>query len=124
MMGKNTTTSTDEINQIGNLLFGNKFRGAFPRDYEPKLFDDESCILNLDTSEQEGSHWVAVMKFKNGEKLIYDSFGRNLHKWHIKGINTDMTDREQRDRETNCGMRCLAFLCVCYNHGHDIAKMI
>jgi hypothetical protein len=63
--------------------------------------------------------------------MFYDSFGRrnteiipNL-KFSGNGriIDTDR-DPEQKILETNCGSRCLSFLCIFDKYGANIAKMI
>ena len=51
------------------------FRGVFMRDTLPsKIHDKECAIVNLDSNEGDGTHWVAY--HKNGNSRIYfDSFG-------------------------------------------------
>ena len=127
----NKTTYLDQLDGIGHKLLGVKFAGVFPSDKIPKLNDlKKYAILNLDTSKEPGSHWVAIAK--NGDDTyIYDSFGR-CHTQIIKGlsysgngriINTDL-DAEQEVKETNCGARSVAFLCLFDVWGPDVAKLI
>jgi hypothetical protein len=125
------TTYLKELEGAGKKLLGIKFKGVFPSDKIPKLNDlSPFCILNLDTSKEPGSHWVALAKYKNGA-VLYDSFGRrnqeiipNL-KFSGNGriIDTDR-DAEQKILETNCGARCLSFLWIFDKYGPDVAKMI
>ncbi len=51
------------------------FRGVYMRDTLPKRPKSTECgIMNFNTSEQSGSHWVCW--FKDGSSRIYfDSFG-------------------------------------------------
>ena len=127
------TTFLSQLDKVGRQLFGIKFKGVFSSDKIPKLSDlSPYCILNLDKSNEPGSHWVALVKLtnKNGA-LIYDSFGRDYKKiipdvllsGNGRIINTD-DDCEQQIEETNCGQRCLAFIIVFDLHGERIAKQI
>ena len=65
----------DIIKIVQHLNIPN-FRGVFMRDQLPVTPNEkESGIVNLNTSQQPGSHWV--MYYKDGAKRIYfDSFGQ------------------------------------------------
>lgn len=77
----------------------------------PKM--NESCIVNLDSEEGPGTHWVAYKK--RGSRVIYfDSYGnlkppRELQNYlrncEIK-YNNDVYQRSGY----NCGHLCLKFL--------------
>jgi hypothetical protein len=127
----NKTTYLTELNDVGQKLFKNKYYGTFPSDKIPKLTDKMPyCILNLDSSEKAGSHWVALAKHKK-VCYLYDSFGRKstmiIPNLAFSGngriLNTD-DDVEQKVKEVNCGARCLAFLYVFDKNGSDVAKLI
>lgn len=123
-----------ELHGIGKKLFGVKFKGVFPSDRIPKLNDlSPYAILNLDTSEEPGSHWVAIAKHPNKDKtLLYDSFARKgskiIKSLEYSGngriIDSDLKDKEQKIEETNCGGRCLAYLVVVEKYGWDAAALI
>ena len=51
------------------------FRGVFMRDQLPAKVHKKECgIVNLNTSQEPGSHWVCY--YKDGQQRIYfDSFG-------------------------------------------------
>lgn len=51
------------------------FRGVYMRDELPaKVWDNESAIVNLNTSREKGSHWVCYEK--RGQRARYfDGFG-------------------------------------------------
>lgn len=127
------TTYLSELNGAGHKLFGVKYKGTFASDKIPKLNDlAPYAILNLDSSKEPGSHWIAVAKSKKGNYLIcYDSFGRKnsniIPKLKSSGngriVDTEK-DAEQKFQETNCGARCLAFLCIFNDYGEDLAKLI
>lgn len=100
-------TSDSELNTYGNKLFGTSFHGCFPRGQMPPMNENESCILNLDSASEAGTHWVAV--YADGKKKlhVYDSFGRHVH-----GFSNSEADAEQEAFQRNCGQRCLAWLYV------------
>lgn len=51
------------------------FRGVFMRDNLPfKPFKKECAVINLDSSDGPGTHWVAYYK-KNNYVYYFDSFG-------------------------------------------------
>lgn len=126
------STYMNDLNKVGRKLLGIKFKGVFPSDKIPKLNDlSPYCILNLDKSDESGSHWIALGKINNNNSIVYDSFGRdnkqiipNL-RYSGNGIILD-TDRdaEQKITEEDCGARSLAFLVVLNKYGLDVAKLI
>lgn len=58
------------------------YLGCFPRDKFPtKQFTCQtycSCILNLDDSKSDGSHFIAIVKYED-ELYIYDSVPNDIH---------------------------------------------
>lgn len=128
------TTYSSQLMGAGKKLLGVKFKGVYPSDKIPKLNDlSPYCILNLDKSNESGSHWVALAKIPHPSKdsVIYDSFGRDYKKiipnleysGNGKIKNTDR-DAEQKKLETDCGSRCLSFLMVLDKKGLDTALLI
>jgi len=91
------------------------FVGVFTRDRLPvRCKRVESAIVNLDTENGVGTHWVAYKKI--GNKIeYYDSFGNlppplEVQKYfHGCEINFNYS-REQKYNTTNCGHLCLKFL--------------
>lgn len=91
------------------------FRGVFMRNALPKKpYRNESGIVNLDSSDGNGTHWVAYKKC--GSNVVYfDSFGNlkppiELAKY-LRGLNlTYNHDRYQKFNSINCGHLCLEFL--------------
>lgn len=51
-----------------------KFRGCFMRDTLTKPNKKESGVLNLDTSENPGTHWTCWVK-RNSLIMYFDSYG-------------------------------------------------
>lgn len=127
----NKTTYLSKLNIEGKKLLGKKFHGVYPSDKIPKLTDLKCyCILNVDKSDEAGSHWLSLVKTNKNYSILYDSFGRddkiipNLkYSGNGKIINTD-DDAEQKILETNCGARCLAWLCLYDEYGEDTAILI
>jgi len=125
------TTYLTELNGIGKKMLGVKFKGVFPADKIPKLNDlSPYAILNLDTSKEPGSHWIAIAKEGN-DTYVYDSFGRKntkiiknlLFSGNGRIIDTD-NDIEQKISETDCGARSIAWLVFLDKWGIGCAKLI
>ena len=132
-MNSNSTTNSEQLNNIGKEILGFKFNGVYSNDNVPVLTDSQPyAIVNTHSSKQAGEHWIAIVKVKGYNKcLFYDSYGRNYNKimplsFFKKGfkiINTE-NDAEQGILEKNCGQRCLSFL-VCYDrYGYTFCKLI
>ncbi len=126
----NKETNTEELNKIGNNLFGNKYIGTFPSDKIPIMKGGEYAIINLDDSSKMGSHWLGLVKHR-GKSLVYDSFGRRTYKilpaliQSGKGIVLETeNDAEQDKLEENCGQRSIAALCVYNQYGWEGLKHI
>ena len=129
-LGKGVTTNHQLDAAAESLLPPNKYKGTFSSDKLPTLKSTHSCILNLDNSSEPGSHWIAV--YRSGNRLCcYDSFGRKTKqilpdvkiRKGLRVVDSDL-DAEQAIHETNCGQRCLAWLCMTYEHGINQAMKI
>ncbi len=127
------TTYLNQLLGAGKKLFGVKFKGVYASDKIPKLNDlSPYCILNLDKSDEPGSHWIALIKIKNKKQcIVYDSFGRDYKKiipiLNSSGngrIKNSDRDPEQKIKETDCGARCIGFIMVFDKMGYDYACMI
>ena len=133
LIGDKTTYLT-ELLGAGKKLFGVKFKGVYPSDKIPMLNDlTPYCILNLDSSKESGSHWVALAKceYPSKDSIIYDSFGRdykkiipNLQYTNNGRIKNTDKDSEQEMMETDCGARCIAWLMVVNKHGAELALKV
>ena len=124
----NGVTYGNELHDIGTSIFGpSLFRGVYAADELPNFDGAFYCIVNLDKSYQSGSHWIAMAK-KNSScpTLFYDSFGRD-HTDIMAGLHdvkSTELDAEQMKREKNCGLRCMAWLCVYHVHGCKVEATI
>ena len=111
---KRALTDTD-LQHYARAFGVHNFRGVFMRTSLPrKPRVNESAIVNLDSSDGPGTHWVAYKKLGNRAEY-YDSFGdlrppielrRYLDGAHIY-YNYE---NEQRPNTVNCGHLALRFL--------------
>ena len=109
-------TGTDELTTVARRVFGSRYIGTFGCDQIPTVVDGESFTVNTLPSTSSGEHWLAVYCDK-GRLIGYDSFGRDIH----HAVLESEPDAEQMVHESNCGQRCLAWLCVVYALGVDDA---
>ena len=113
------------LDKIGSQLFGRHWLGVFPQDKLDDVERGSYAIINVDGSDEQGSHWMAICR-KYGRRIyVYDSFGRpsseiipilyeKLKKKGYRVVDADY-DPEQTSDEENCGVRCISFLlCVKY----------
>ena len=98
------------------------FTGVFMRDTLPQYpFNIECGIVNLNTSDQSGSHWVCY--YRNGSDIIYfDSYGQLTPveiQRYLKTGNEFKRGKEVIQRNTDivqvvntsvCGHHCLFVL--------------
>lgn len=89
------------------------FRGVFMRDTLPARINKVECgIVNLDTSKNKGTHWVAY--YKNGKDCIYfDSFGLPPPKEiddYLRQPYVYQTFQLQNHGDVICGHLCLYVL--------------
>ena len=129
IVGNKTTYMTDLL-KTGKEIFGDKFIGVFPSDRIPQMYNNQMCILNLDKSNEPGSHWISIYSYNN-KLIVYDSFGRKSSKIikSLSGFNKNIIDTEydaeQKPHETNCGARSLTALCLMNTHNPlEIAKFL
>ena len=114
--------SNFDILKIAKHLEIPNFKGVFTRDQLPKkIGNKEAGIVNLNTSNEPGSHWVAY--FRDGSKKIYfDSFGQVIpteiqkylktkdeYRYNLPVIERN-TDVVQEPNTVICGHLCLYVL--------------
>lgn len=70
--------NTQELNHLGRLAFGYRYLGTFSLDKVPSFKKNAALqhfIINTDTTNLPGKHWIAVTIFNNKHAYIFDSFG-------------------------------------------------
>lgn len=109
----NSTTYGSDLLKKGKKILGSNFKGVYSSDKIPNLKNGQMIIVNLDESNQPGSHWIGVMHH-NDNNYVYDSFGRSSQKIIPSlgqgNIKDAQYDSEQRKQENNCGLRSLVAL--------------
>lgn len=109
-----TTTNIELETLCKKLPF---FRGVFMRDdfTRKKPWTNELAIVNLDSRNGPGTHWVAYIKL--GRHIQYfDSFGNlqpPIELIHYFGPNINISynhERFQNYNESICGQLCVKFL--------------
>ena len=89
------------------------FNGVFSRNNSPKL-KNGVYVINLDHSENTGTHWVLIFVRKN-EVIYIDSFGVEyipkeiMERIRNKNIKTSIS-RIQDNNSIICGYFCILFI--------------
>lgn len=93
------------------------FLGVFPVDKAPGIRTLPSAlILNLDTSNLSGSHWVALFFTKHGKCEYFDSYGRKPYGRILNYIAANTLAYTYNNAcvqdlwTVSCGQMCLYFL--------------
>ena len=87
---------------------------------------NECAIVNLDSSDGPGTHWVAFSKC-GSRALYYDSFGdlpppREIAS-HLAGSSISFNYTSEQSFDTVvCGHLCLLFLIKASRHWHESSK--
>lgn len=122
LIGHKKTTTNHELDAVGKKLFQHKWNGVYAQDVGVKMLDKDKpyMIMNVDESNQKGSHWVSVIYNASTDTfLVYDSFGRPSKKL-LKILNAKIGgkikdseyDSEQKIKQSNCGQRSLASIII------------
>ena len=116
--------NTQEIEEEARQLFaGETFEGVFARDKLPmkKKKRNRLFIMNTDTSNLPGTHWIAVC-VRNGTGYCFDPLGKappsTLINWFdrlypLKPWSCNAPRQIQPDYSKLCGFYCLYFLYWC-----------
>lgn len=111
-------TSNVQLEQLARRMRIPFFRGVFMRTALPisGIRLNESGIVNLDSADGPGTHWVAYAK--RGNRVVYfDSFGnlqppKELVQYFGKFVTKIEFNRTsyQNYNQSICGQLCLQFL--------------
>lgn len=107
----------------------NYFLGVFASDQIParkKIRQNKFCIVNLDPSYKDGSHWIAIIFSPHPKKDFYfDSYGEPpppaLRKHLKKSFNRNYIQL-QHPLSTACGQWCI-FFCCAYFSNHSLKEI-
>lgn len=92
---------------------GNHFRGVFPPEYKFSLKDSECLILNTDSYETGGKHWIGLYQYK-GKTYFYDSYNRDYKTlnplWRKYKWENPKHQLMESNIAKNCGQLSLASL--------------
>ena len=73
----NKSLTNIELEEYAKQLGIPHFRGVFMRDQLPTKVNKKECgIVNLNTSQEPGSHWVCYYKNNAKDRIYFDSFGQ------------------------------------------------
>lgn len=116
-----STLSSTLMDNGLKLFTEEEFLGVFASDTLPKtvgpLFNYSSLIVNTDTSNLPGTHWVGIIS-REDEAYYFDPFGYapplNIAKWLNKHYSNWTHNERQVQPITSkaCGYFCLHFLYV------------
>ena len=104
-------------NPLQNIIYD----GTFTRDFIPKIYNDTKkidethayIVNNKKSTDENGEHWILIVKNTDGKIYNYDSFFRKTHTIGFKKSYIEAKTLNkiiQNIFQTNCGHRCLAFL--------------
>ena len=102
--------------------------GVFMKDELSGKIPNGNYILNLENSNQSGSHWVVLIK-KNNKYIYCDSFGAPPLQTLIDNLNIDSNNlmfnnaQIQNVNSTLCGYFAICFL-LCITQKKSIKKAI
>ena len=93
------------------------FRGTFSSNNAPKLKNMQSAILNFSKYGEEGTHFIAVVNYKN--KCVYfdplcikEAFIPHEIKKYLKKYNNvlNVSKKIQNNNSEFCGFFCMLFI--------------
>ena len=124
-IGHGRTTSSHELERVGQGLFKHGWQGVVPRDRIPARKPNTYLICNLDQSgKQKLFHWVCRYVDSEGTVAWHDPLGKGGKAQRqplVRQVNSRWTedDAEQGVTEDNCGQRCLAALMIAKQCGME-----
>ena len=105
------------------------FIGCYSKDQIPLIENNKSIIMNLQNSNQPGSHWIALKRVNN-TIFVFDSFGIGYHLpvgifkvFKNYKIITNIY-RIQDISSNSCGMFCVLFILYDVKNKNDFIKFL
>lgn len=110
------------------------FVGTFPCDQIPNITRRPATIIvNTDTSEKPGEHWIAIHLKRNGKGRYFDSYGLKPFNQHIlkflyeacrNGFKYNPVTLQTPDVSSfTCGHYCILF-CMCTSSKVSFQKFL
>ena len=109
-------SSNIEIEEI--LKDKKQFLGCFPIDKMPNLNKNESIIINTDSHDEEGTHWMGLKITSKNVCLFFDSFGEPPNKNIINNLSKQFRKlvyssiQMQNVFSNKCGEFSMQFICM------------
>ena len=102
--------------------------GCFPKDQIKLIENNKSMIINLQDSNQPGSHWISLKRVKN-IIFIFDSFGISYIPMTIfnvyKNFKIITNIYRIQDISSNlCGLFCVLFISYDIESKNDFIKFL
>lgn len=105
--------------QVNEALAGYRgFLGAWPCDRIPDIGPKQGVVVNTDTSDKPGTHWIAIYRPIHGPVEYFDSFGlpplvpetiNYMNKIAPRGWTYSIST-VQHEIADSCGHHCVNFL--------------
>ena len=93
-----------------------KFIGVYPLDRIPNHFKEGGYVINSQTRDLPGEHWIAIYVGRNQIK-VFDPFGFYYPSSLVRKVIVQSNkpvyfnyERTQNYATTNCGQLCLLWL--------------
>jgi hypothetical protein len=123
---------TEEINCM--LSKDDMFRGTYPCDKIPRFQKrPATVIVNTDSSNKPGEHWIAIHLKKNGKGRYFDSYGLKPFNQYILEYLKDecangfkynpITLQTPNVSSFTCGHYCVLF-CMCVSSKVSFEKFL
>ena len=104
--------NTLQVNNIASKLLGSKFIGVYPLNKLPNLLTNGGYIVNTQSSELPGEHWLAFT-VDNNQINVFDPYGYYYPSILVNKLHATrksiIYNRRQYD-EINCGQLCISWL--------------
>ena len=115
ILGTDEKTNNVQLNKLGVIIFGKRFKGVYTADARFQLKNNEMCIINTDSANKKGLHWIGLYKHNN-LKYFYDSFARDFRALspyfkNKRWVNVNNTVDEAIVSQ-DCGQLAMAFLII------------
>ena len=118
---------------INKLLKNEKcYIGTYSRDMLPnQIKENQFLIVNTDTSDRQGEHWVAIIILSDGKGEYFDSYGLPpLHNEFLDFLDYNCPNGWKFNEVTlqclsciTCGHYCVAYIkfrCL----GHSLSEFV